>query len=169
MSPSDPGGRERITAALSEMEEVMTEKLLAGGSVSFSPKGKSMLPMLRSEGDRVTLRKPPAKPKKGMVALFVSNEDGVRRYILHRLVKVKNGLCTFCGDNRSECEAPVPYENVIGVVTEYESRGKKHSLNETWYRLYSVWMTSTYGFRRASMKAERLIYRIWRRLFRREK
>ena len=165
----DPDNRGRINTALSDMEDVMTEKLLAGGAVSFSPKGKSMLPMLRSEGDRVTLKKPPARLKKGTVALFVSTGDGERRFVLHRLVKVKDGLYTFCGDNRRECDAPGPYENVIGVVTEYESRGRKRGVNEAWYRLYSFWMTSTYGIRGASMKAERLIYGVWRKLFRRKK
>ena len=38
-------------AALSEMETLIREKLGNGGSVTFSPKGISMLPMLRSAGD----------------------------------------------------------------------------------------------------------------------
>lgn len=169
MSYRDPDKPASINTALSEMEAVMTEKLDQGGSVSFSPKGKSMLPMLRSEGDSVTLKKPPARMKKGTVALFVSNEGGKRHYVLHRLVREKDGLLTFCGDNRRECDEPVPFENVIGVVTEYESRGKKHSLNEVWYRLYSLWMISTYGIRNVSIKAERLIYRVWKKLFRRKR
>lgn len=169
MSADGPDSRERIRTALSEIESVMTEKLEAGGTVSFSPKGSSMLPMLRSEGDSVTLKKPPADIKKGTVALFVSTEGGKRHYVLHRLVKVKNGLYTFCGDNRRECDEPVQYERIIGVVTGYESRGKKRGVDELWYRLYSVWMTSTYGFRRVSIKAEKRIYMIWRKLFRRKK
>lgn len=155
----------KISTTLSEMEAVMTEKLREGGSVRFSPKGKSMLPMLRAEGDSVTLKQPPAKPKKGMVALFVSEEGGERHFVLHRLVRIgkKDGLCVFCGDNRRECDPPVPFGNIIGVVSEYESRGREHSLDELWYRLYSLWMVNTYGFRRVSLKAERFIYGVWKK------
>lgn len=157
-----------VHAALADMEAVMVEKLNAGGTVSFSPKGVSMLPMLRDGGDTVTLKKPPAKLKKGTVALFVITDapEG-RKFILHRFMGMKKGLCVFCGDNRVTCDPPVPYENVIGVVSEYERNGRKHSLNELWYRFYTAWMVMTPGIRRVSIRAERLIYRVWKRVSRR--
>lgn len=142
----------------------MLEKLAEGGSVTFSPKGSSMLPMLRSSGDSVTLEKPPAKLKKGTVALFILNDERGRRFILHRLVRVKDGLYTFCGDNRYTHDTPVPYENILGVVTAYERCGKKRSLKEPWYRLYKLFMVSTYRIRRFSLRLERLVYRVWKRL-----
>lgn len=161
-------GLRKINTALSEIEDIMLGKLRAGGTVSFSPKGRSMLPMLRESGDSVTLKKPPEKLKKGAVALFTENEGDGKRFILHRLVSRKKGLLFFCGDNRSECDPPVPYENVIGVVVSYVSRGKEHSLREPWYRLYSLWMVSTFRIRRVSVKAAKFIYRIWRKLFRKK-
>ena len=159
-----------IRTALCEMEEVMLEKLEAGGTVSFSPKGVSMLPMLRDGGDSVTLKKPPAKLKRGTVALFVLTDvpEG-RKFILHRYMRKEKGLLVFCGDNRVTCDPPVPYENVLGVVTEYVRSGRKHSLNEPWYKLYTAWMVLTPRIRRVSMRAERLIYRIWKRISRRSK
>ena len=150
------------------MEPLMEEKLREGGKVRFSPKGVSMLPMLRSEGDAVTLEKPPARIKKGTVALFISNDGDERKYVLHRLVRVRGDELVFCGDNRSECDAPVLRGDVIGVVTGYESRGKKRSLRAPWYRLYSLWMVATCGIRPKAKRVQNFIYKAWKKLFRKK-
>ena len=143
----------------------MREKLAAGGSVTFSPKGNSMLPMLRRAGDSVTLAAPPDKLKRGSVALFVTEEEGARRFVLHRLVRRKKGnKLVFCGDHRRECDGEVPASAVIGVVSEYESRGRKHSLTEPWYKLYSIWMVASWPFRSAALKVQSVIYKAWKKL-----
>lgn len=150
---------------LAELSSVLVEKLGEGGSVAFSPRGVSMLPMLRAHGDKVTLKKPPAHLKKGTVALFISrSDDGGKRFILHRLVRVKGEELIFCGDRRLECDPPVRHEDVLGVVTEYVSRGHKHSVTEPLYRLYSFWMVHTVGVRTAAQRAQDLIYRVWKKL-----
>ncbi|MCR5808317.1 MAG: S24/S26 family peptidase [Clostridiales bacterium] len=151
-------------AALAEMEELIRAKLEEGGKVTFSPKGKSMLPMLRSEGDSVTLVKPPARLKRGTVALFISKTGEDKAYILHRLVRIENGRYFFCGDNRTETDEPVGYGDIIGVVSDYESRGRKRSVKEPWYRLYSCWMVATSGFRRGSLRFQRTVLRIRKKL-----
>lgn len=149
------------------MEQVMLEKLAEGGTVSFSPKGKSMLPMLRDAGDSVTLKKPPARMKRGMVALFLSSDSEEKRFILHRLVAVRKDMYIFCGDNRVTCDSPVPYENILGVVSGYTHCGNRHELNEFKYRLYKNWMVATYRIRPVSRRALNLMLRIWRKLRRR--
>ena len=150
---------------LARLDALLVEKLRDGGSVAFSPRGSSMLPMLRAYGDSVTLISPPARLKKGTVALFVSKkEDGSNKYILHRLVKIKDDKLIFCGDHRSECDPPVGREAVIGVVSAYRSRGKDRSLKSLFYRLYSFWMVHTTGFRGLALKVENFIYKIWKKL-----
>lgn len=149
---------------LSEMETVIREKIAEGGSVTFSPKGTSMLPMLRTSGDRVTLVKPPARLKKGKVALFVYDGEEGRKYVLHRLVAVKDGKLIFCGDNRVTHDEPVEYDDVIGVVSGYESRGRSYTERELWYRLYRRWMVLTRGFRRPALAVQNRIYRLWKKL-----
>ena len=151
--------------ALSEMEALMREKIEQGGSVTFSPKGKSMLPMLRSSGDSVTLIRPPARIKKGTVALFISKTgDEERKFVLHRLVKIKKDRLIFCGDNRRSCDEPVLYEDVIGVVSGYESRGKTYTERELWYRIYRRWMVATSSCRGAALGIQNFIYKIWKKL-----
>ena len=159
-----PGAKRHI-AALSELSGLFTEKLAEGGSVSFSPRGISMLPMLRAYGDEVTLKAPPARLKTGMVALFVSErEEGERKYILHRLVKIKGEELTFCGDRRRECDPPVKRDALIGVVNSYKSRGREHSVNELPYRLYSRWMVWTVPVRKASLALQERVYKLWKKL-----
>lgn len=150
---------------LAELSGLFTEKLLQGGSVTFSPRGSSMLPMLRAYGDKVTLTMPPARFKKGMVALFILNkgQEG-QRFILHRLVRIKEDKLIFCGDRRLECDPPVDPADVVGVVTEYVSRGKQHSVTWLPYRFYSFWMVHTVGVRTAAQKVQDAAYRVWRAL-----
>ena len=152
-------------AALDEFYGIFTEKLTEGGSVTFPPRGTSMLPMLRAYGDSVTIVMPPARMKKGTVALFVlKNEDGSRKYILHRLVRKKGGKLIFCGDHRSSCDPPVGAEDVIGVVSGYRSRGKECSIDSILYRLYSFWMVHTVRCRGLALKLENAAYRVWKKL-----
>ena len=51
---------------LDDVMQIIAEKLEAGGSVTFNPKGTSMLPMLRDGDDTVVLSKP-----KGRLHLFI--------------------------------------------------------------------------------------------------
>ena len=153
-----------VHTELKAMEGVMREALASGGEVSFSPKGRSMLPMLREAGDSVTLVSPPEKLKRGTVALFVSDDGGEHRFVLHRLVKKDGSRLVFCGDNRRESDPPVEKSAVIGVVSRYESRGRAHSLKEPWYRVYSAWMVATSGVRRAALKLQAGVYRLWKKL-----
>ena len=154
----------KINTELAAVIGVMLEKLESGGSVAFSPKGVSMLPMLRASGDTVTLVKPPARLKKGMVALFVSGEGAESKFVLHRLVRIRGEELIFCGDNRLECDEPVKRDAVIGVLTEYESRGKRRSVRAPWYRLYSFWMRATVPSKRLAIGLQNGVYRIWKRL-----
>ena len=145
----------------------MLEKLREGGSVTFSPKGTSMLPMLRSGLDSVTLTKPPVSLKKGTVALFVLDDERIgRHFILHRLIRVRNGKYFFMGDNRLTFDPPAEYEDILAVVSEFTRKGKKHGVNEFGYRSYSAFMIATSGIRKVTNRLEKFVYRIWKKLFR---
>lgn len=152
-------------AALDELSALFLEKLREGGSVTFSPRGTSMLPMLRAYGDSVTLTAPPARFKRGMVALFVLNkDDGTAKYILHRLVRIKKEGLVFCGDHRSECDKTVAPGDVVGVVTSYSSRGRERSIKSLTYRLYSFYMVHTVRFRRLALGFENRLYKLYKKM-----
>ena len=158
--------KRRIGAALSDMEGLIRAELDEGGSVSFTPRGGSMLPMLRANGDSVTLEKPPARLKRGTVALFVMGAGEEKKFVLHRLVKVKRRRdeYVFMGDKRDKADPPVKREDIIGVVTAFTSRGRASKLKEPGYKLYSSWMVLTRGVRPVSFKLQSAAYRAWRKL-----
>lgn len=164
-----PEPERKIHTALKEVEEVMLSKLREGGSVTFSPKGTSMLPMLHSGTDSVTLIKPPDKPRKGTVALFIlKDEKGGRRYALHRLVRIKNDEYVFCGDNRISCDPPVKYEDILAVVSEFTRNGKKHGVKGFFYCVYKTFMLATVRIRPFTNRFERSVYSLWKRIFRKK-
>ncbi len=151
--------------SLSETAELMKEQLEKGGSVTFSPKGSSMLPMLRASGDSVTLVKPPSRIKLGTAALYTAPaEDGGERFLLHRLVRRKGDLLIFQGDNRVEPDPPVAAGAVIGVVCAYRTRGRDHSCGEAGHRLYKALMVATRSIRPLTRKLRGAAYRIWKKL-----
>ena len=118
-----------------KMEQLMPlirERLEAGQSVRFSPRGISMLPMLREGIDSVVLSPLPEKLKKYDLPLY-QRENG--QYVLHRVVGVGNTY-TCIGDNQHILERGVTHKQMIAVVTAFFRGEKQHSVTEPGYRLY---------------------------------
>ena len=137
---------------MEELMPLMRERLAAGQSVCFSPKGISMLPMLRQGRDTVTLSPITGKLKKYDLPLY-QRANG--KYVLHRIVHVGETY-TCAGDNQVVLEYGLRQEQMIAVVTAYTRDGKPHSVNSIGYRLYCRLWHHT-----------RLLRRIWRGLGRR--
>ena len=136
---------------------LIRERLAQGQSVSFSPRGTSMLPMLRQGVDSVMLSPVTGRLKKYDLPLY-RRDDG--QYILHRIVKVGRTY-TCIGDNQFELEPGVRKDQLIAVVTAF-TRGKKlHSVKEPGYRLYCrVWHYSR-GIRRLLRWSKRQLAKIF--------
>lgn len=111
---------------------LIQEKLGNGGSVTFSPKGTSMLPMLRQGKDTVTLSPVTKKLNKFDLPLY-RRDNG--QYVLHRIVEVGDTL-TCIGDNQFELEREVRFDQVIGVVTMFSRDGRTCSVEDFSYWLY---------------------------------
>ena len=121
---------------LEQLMPLMREYLAAGKTVKFSPRGISMLPMLRQGIDDVVLSPIPEKLKKYDLPLY-QRDDG--HFVLHRIVKAgETYTCT--GDNQFELEHGLRHDQMIAVVTAFYRAGKYHSVNELGYRFYCrVW------------------------------
>ena len=131
--------------AIDDVIEIMVEKLNSGGTVTFTPKGKSMLPMLRDGEDVVVLSKP-----KGRLHLFdipfYKRSNG--SYVLHRIVNFDaDGSYVLCGDNQFDLEHGIKDSDIIGVVTAFYRKGKAYSVNSFSYRLYVNFWFYTRFFR----------------------
>ena len=131
--------------AIDDVIEIMVEKLNSGGTVTFTPKGKSMLPMLHDGEDVVVLSKP-----KGRLHLFdipfYKRSNG--SYVLHRIVNFDaDGSYVLCGDNQFTLEHGIKDSDIIGVVTAFYRKGKAYSVNSFKYRLYVNFWFYTRFFR----------------------
>lgn len=142
---------------IEELMPIFREQLNAGKNVWFSPRGISMLPMLRQGVDSVMLSPVTGRLKKYDLPLY-RRDDG--KYILHRIVKVGRTY-TCIGDNQFELEPGVRKDQLIAVVTAF-TRGKKlHSVKEPGYRLYCrVWHYSR-GIRRLLRWSKRQLAKIF--------
>lgn len=122
------------TASLEELLPLIEECLAAGQSVSFSPRGISMLPMIVQGRDSVTLSRAPEKLKKFDIPLY-RRKDGA--FVLHRVVKAGDTY-TCMGDNQFKAETGIAHEQVIGIVTSFTRKGRAYSVSCAGYRLYCV-------------------------------
>ncbi len=135
---------------LEDLLPLIEAQLAAGKAVRFSPKGTSMLPMLRQGIDSIVLTPLPGKLKKYDLPLY-RRDNG--HFVLHRIVKVEETY-TCVGDNQFQLERGIRHDQMIGLVTEFY-RGEKHySVRSFRYRCYCRFWYYT-----------RLIRRVWRKIF----
>lgn len=128
-----------IQTPMEALIPLMREQLETGESVHFSPKGISMLPMLRQGVDSVVLSPLPEKLQKYDIPLYQRSNG---HYVLHRVIHVGQTY-TCMGDNQFVEEPGLLHSQMIGVVTGFYRKGKFHSVKEPGYRLYCrLWFHS---------------------------
>ena len=131
-----------------ELMPLIRERIAAGESVRFSPRGTSMLPLLRQGVDTVVLSPLPEKLKKYDLP-FYQRKDG--QFVLHRIVKAGESY-TCVGDNQFKLEKGLKHEQMIAVMTAFSRGDREHSVKEPGYWLYCrFWHYS------------RPVRRLWRR------
>ena len=112
------------------------------GKLVYKTKGTSMEPMLRQNRDLVILEVPSSRLQKYDVALYKRGE----KYVLHRVIGVKDGYYRIRGDNTFAVEH-VPFDSVIGVLSRFNRKGKLHSVTERGYRFYVRFWNAIYPLR----------------------
>lgn len=123
---------------LEDVIQIIKEKLDTGGTVTFTPHGTSMFPMLRSGEDVVVLKKTDGRLNRQDVALYRRKNGD---FVLHRVIGFeRNGNYIFCGDNQFNKERGITDSDIIGVVVAFYRKGKHYTNNSLSYRIYmSVW------------------------------
>ncbi len=114
---NSPGQRIR----LEDIITILEEKLKDGATVTFSPDGVSMLPLIRPGQDSVTLSGT-VKPSVGD-AVFYKRPSG--QFVLHRIVAKEENKFVLCGDNQLVLEKGVGNEWIIATVTSVWRNGKE--------------------------------------------
>lgn len=96
--------------------------------------GTSMYPLFVEDEDLVQIIKPKNKLKVDDIVLF-TRDDNEHKYILHRIIEVKNDYCIVCGDNQNKPEV-VFDSQILGVVDGYYKKDRFVSLNDEEYKDY---------------------------------
>lgn len=139
--------------------EVIESELAAHGAYASVTKGTSMRPLFKTNRDVIIVKPPVSELKKYDVALYRSI---LGAYTLHRVIAVRDNEYVIRGDNTYKKEY-VAKDRVIAVLTEFNRNGKKHTVNDFSYRLYSRIWNFIYPIRYLFVKARAIIARILRR------
>ena len=121
--------------SVDKMEQLMPliqERLDAGQSVRFYPRGVSMLPMLRQDVDSVRIE-PVSGPLRKYDLPLYRRDNG--KYVLHRIVKTGETF-TCMGDNQYLPEPNIRQDQIIAVVTAFYRGERMIPVTHPGYRLY---------------------------------
>lgn len=117
----------------------MEELFKLGKTVKIEAKGQSMTPLLHEGRDYVVLQgvQNAEKLKKYQTPLY-KRDDGT--YVLHRIVGIKNGTYSMCGDNQTEIEYGIKPSQIKALAVSFVRNGKEISENALGYKLYArIW------------------------------
>lgn len=118
----------------STFEQVLQEH----GQLVYTNVGDSMWPLLHEGRDLMVIDKKPEGRMKKYDAILYKRPCG--KYIMHRILKVRQDDYVLCGDNRWLREFGVKDEWILGVLTAVVRKGKRVSVTSWKYRLYvHIW------------------------------
>lgn len=120
--------------SLAEMWPLMEEQINAGKTVQFTPGGTSMLPLIRPGVDSVVISKAPCKLKKYDLPLYRRKNGG---FVLHRVVKEKNGVYVMRGDNQNCLETGIAHDQILALAVGMYKNGEYISFSGAKYWIYS--------------------------------
>lgn len=147
---SSPTTRCRFVS-MDELMPIFREQLDAGRSVRFSPRGVSMLPVIREGIDSVVLSPLPNRLQRYDLPLYRRDNGD---YVLHRVVEVERcrggghssaneTFYTCMGDNQFVKEHGLAHDQMIAVVTSFYRGDKRYEVSDFRYKLYCcVWYRS---------------------------
>ncbi len=123
------------------------------GTLIYANTGRSMLPLLREGKDLFTVKKKgEERCRKLDVVLYKTSQS---RYVLHRIIKVRENDYVILGDNCVNIEYGITDRDILGVMTAY-TRGKKTKSTDSFsYRVYSVVWNAWRPLRRFLKKIKR--------------
>ena len=119
--------------SMDDIVPLMKEQIESNGQVTFTPKGNSMLPMLRNNKDTVTLCKAELPLEKYDLPLYM-RDDG--HYVLHSVVAVEQYGYVMRGDNQFLNEHGIRDSQIIGIVHSFTRKNKQYECSQLRYVLY---------------------------------
>ena len=111
-----------------KFEDIINEQ----GQLVYTNVGDSMYPLIKPR-DLLVIKKVTAPLKKNDIPLY-KRDSG--QYVLHRIVKIKNGEYYICGDNRAVIERGITDRHIIGVLTDIVREGRTIPVNSPEFKSY---------------------------------
>ena len=139
---------------------MIEEELSSNGVFASTTRGRSMEPLFRTHRDMVIIVKCEGELKKYDVPLYRTSGG----YVLHRIVGVADNVYLIRGDNTYVIER-VPKSAVIGVLSEFNRKGRHHTVEERGYKIYSRVWNFLYPIRWCFFNLRRLLGRVYRFFF----
>ncbi len=120
--------------AMADLYPILYETLHAGGIVSLTSTGTSMLPMLKHQRDSITLE-PITSPLLVNEVVLYRRDSG--QFVLHRIVgRESNGGYVLCGDNQIVFEHNIEYRQIIGRLQAFTRKGRYFTKESLPYKVY---------------------------------
>lgn len=117
-----------------------------------------MMPLLRQNRDVMIIERPVGRLKKYDVPLYKRGD----KYVLHRIIRVREDGYDIIGDNCVNIERNVKDDRIIGVLTGVIRDGKTVTVDSLSYKLYyHIWCDFLY-IRIAILKLNFLLRRFAR-------
>lgn len=120
------------------------------GELTYKNTGVSMLPMLKQGRDLFTVKKKTARRCEKYDVVLYRRPPG--RYVLHRIVEVRENDYVILGDNCVSKEYGVTDGDIVAVLTGFVRKGKEYSVEDRGYRLYARLWYALYPLRRTAKR-----------------
>lgn len=133
----------KANVRMEDLLPLMNEVIQKGGKFRLTVTGNSMFPLFHENRDSVILEK--AEQIKKHDILLYRRKNG--QFVLHRVVQIKDGVLSFCGDNQLKIETPIDRDQVLARVCAFYRDGKLTELSRAWYRFYCLTWGSCIGLR----------------------
>ena len=142
---------------LSNIEDYLKKN----GTLTYTFRGTSMYPLLKQGRDLFTVvSKTSKRCRKYDVILYRRSEH---QYILHRVIEVCSNDYIIQGDNCIAKEYGVRDEDIIGVMTSFQHKGKTYNVSDKRYLLYVYLWTAIHPFITLTRRFRNRVVKIIRR------
>lgn len=108
------------------------QELREHGTLTYTTVGRSMRPFLRSGEDLMVIRANEGFRFQKYDAVLYRRKSG--KYVLHRIVKVRESDYVLSGDNIWMLEKGIRDDQILGVLTTVIRNGKLQDVNEPAYK-----------------------------------
>lgn len=143
-----------------EYMKIVRSLLEEGREVPLVVAGNSMIPFLADQRDKILIERVDRPLKRGDIAFF-QRRNG--QYIMHRICRVRRDKDTgrwqywFVGDAQTIVEGPIEREQIFGLITEVERKGRNIRENSAlWFFFRTAWLWVR-PFRRWIMSAYEVV------------